>query len=51
MTATKSYAAQSATSLLAPFSYNTREVGPNDVLIDIMYSVWSLPLRYTPGSQ
>ena len=38
MTATKSYAAQSATSLLAPFSYNTKEVGPNDVLIDIMYS-------------
>ena len=37
MTPTKSYAAQSATTPLAPFSYNTKEVGPNDVLIDILY--------------
>ena len=38
MTPTKSYAVQSATTPLAPFDYNTKEVGPNDVLIDIIYS-------------
>jgi len=38
MTPTKSYAVQSATTPLAPFNYNTKEVGPNDVLIDIIYS-------------
>ena len=37
MTATKSYAAQSATSPLAPLNINRREVGPHDVLIEILY--------------
>src|ERR1700744_3951494 len=31
------YAAQSAKSPLAPFSFERREPGPNDVAIDIMY--------------
>ncbi len=31
------YAAQSATSTLVPFSFERREVGPQDVLIDIYY--------------
>ncbi len=33
----KSYAAQSATSDVAPFSFDRREVGAHDVLIDIHY--------------
>jgi uncharacterized zinc-type alcohol dehydrogenase-like protein len=33
----KSYAAQSATSDVAPFSFDRREVGTHDVLIDIHY--------------
>ncbi len=33
----KSYAAQSATTPLAPFGFDRREVGPKDVLIDILY--------------
>ncbi len=35
MIATKGYAAQSATTPLAPFSYEHREPGPNDILLDI----------------
>ena len=31
------YAAQDAISLLAPFNFNRREVGPNDVQIEITY--------------
>ncbi len=37
MIATKSYAAQSATSPLSPFNFQRREVGPRDVLIDIKF--------------
>lgn len=37
MPTTKSYAAQSATSPLAPWSFDRREVGPDDVRIDIKY--------------
>ena len=37
MISTKGYAAQSAKSLLAPFNFKRREVGPHDVLIDIRY--------------
>ena len=37
MIATKSYAAQSATSPLSPFNFQRREVGPHDVLIDIKF--------------
>ncbi len=37
MIQTKGYAAQSATSLLAPFSFNRRDPGPKDVQIDILY--------------
>src|SRR2546425_6898551 len=33
----KAYAAQSATSALAPFQLQRREVGPHDVQIDILY--------------
>src|SRR6266581_2705044 len=33
----KGYAAQNSTSLLAPFNFQRREPGPNDVLIDILY--------------
>jgi uncharacterized zinc-type alcohol dehydrogenase-like protein len=33
----KAYAAQSATSALAPFQLQRREVGPQDVQIDILY--------------
>jgi len=38
MTSVKAYATQSATSKLAPFSIDRREVGDNDVQIDILYS-------------
>ncbi len=37
MSATKAYAAQSAVSPLAPFAFNRREPGPDDVKIDILY--------------
>ena len=37
MAETKSYAAQSASSPLAPFSFNRREVGAHDVQIEILY--------------
>lgn len=33
----KGYAAQSATSSLAPWNFERREVGPNDVQFDILY--------------
>lgn len=33
----KGYAAQSSTSPLAPWSFERREVGPHDVLIEILY--------------
>jgi alcohol dehydrogenase (NADP+) len=35
--ATYGYAAQSATTPLAPFDYEHREPGPNDILIDIQF--------------
>jgi uncharacterized zinc-type alcohol dehydrogenase-like protein len=34
---TAGYAVQSATSSLAPFSFQRRSVGPADVKIDILY--------------
>lgn len=34
---TLAYAAQDATSVLAPFSFERREVGPDDVQIDILF--------------
>ena len=37
MSTSKSYAAQSASSLLAPLSIERREPGPHDVHIDILY--------------
>jgi uncharacterized zinc-type alcohol dehydrogenase-like protein len=37
MSSSKSYAAQSATSALAPFSIDRREPGPHDVHIEILY--------------
>lgn len=37
MTTTKAYAAQSATEALAPFSFERRELRPDDVQIDILY--------------
>ena len=37
MIAAKAYAAQNATSPLAPFSLERRKPGANDVLIDILY--------------
>lgn len=37
MISTKAYAAQSAKSLLSPFNFQRREVGANDILIDIHY--------------
>jgi alcohol dehydrogenase (NADP+) len=37
MNNTKAYAAQSAKDLLAPFSFQRREVQPHDVQIDILY--------------
>ncbi|PZO87517.1 MAG: hydroxyacid dehydrogenase [Micavibrio aeruginosavorus] len=37
MTATKSYAAQTKTSPLAPFTFDRREPGPDDVAIDIKF--------------
>ncbi|MDI9364443.1 MAG: NAD(P)-dependent alcohol dehydrogenase [Flavobacterium sp.] len=37
MTATNAYAAQSATTPLAPFSFERRETGAHDVQIDILY--------------
>ncbi|MBS1946802.1 MAG: NAD(P)-dependent alcohol dehydrogenase [Bacteroidetes bacterium] len=37
MSNTKAYAAQSATSLLAPFSFNRRAVEAHDVQIEILY--------------
>jgi uncharacterized zinc-type alcohol dehydrogenase-like protein len=37
MIATKSYAAQAPTTPLAPFSFERRDPGPNDVQIEILY--------------
>ena len=37
MTATKGYAAHSATDTLAPFSFERREPGPQDVQFEILY--------------
>ncbi len=37
MPAAKAYAAQSADAALAPFSFERRELRPNDVAIDILY--------------
>jgi uncharacterized zinc-type alcohol dehydrogenase-like protein len=37
MLSTKAYAAQSHTSGLAPWHFNSRETGPQDVLIDIKF--------------
>jgi len=37
MIPTKAYAAQSAGAVLAPFNFERREVGPHDVLIEILY--------------
>src|SRR6266576_5000564 len=37
MTPTKGYAAQSATTDLAPWSFERRDVGPHDVQFDISY--------------
>lgn len=37
MTHTKGYAAQSAETDLAPWNFERRDVGPHDVLIDILY--------------
>ncbi len=37
MSATQAYAAQSATTPLAPFNFERREVGPHDVQIEILY--------------
>ncbi len=37
MTATKGYAAQSATTPLAPFSFEKRDTGAHDVQIEILY--------------
>jgi alcohol dehydrogenase (NADP+) len=37
MISSKGYAAQSAQSVLAPFNFQRREVGPYDILIDILF--------------
>ncbi len=37
MLSTKGYAAMTAKSLLQPFSFERRDIGPNDVLIDITH--------------
>lgn len=37
MTATKAYAAQNATTPLAPFNFERRDPGPHDVQIEILY--------------
>jgi uncharacterized zinc-type alcohol dehydrogenase-like protein len=37
MTSTKGYAAQNATSNLAPWNFERRDVGPHDVQFDILY--------------
>ena len=37
MSPTKAYAAQSATTPLAPFNLDRRPIGDNDVQIEIMY--------------
>jgi uncharacterized zinc-type alcohol dehydrogenase-like protein len=37
MTETKAYAAQAATTPLAPFNFERRDPGPHDVQIDILY--------------
>lgn len=37
MTATKAYAAQAPTTPLAPFNFERRDPGPNDVQIEILY--------------
>ena len=43
MLPTKAYAAQSATSPLAPVKINRREPGPHDVLFEIMYCGICMP--------
>lgn len=37
MISVKGYAAQSATTVLTPFSFQRRELGPRDILIEIDY--------------
>lgn len=37
MILTKAYAAHSPTDLLSPYTFNRREPGPNDVVIDILF--------------
>lgn len=37
MSSTKAYAALNAKEPLVPFSFNRREPGPNDILLDILY--------------
>jgi uncharacterized zinc-type alcohol dehydrogenase-like protein len=37
MISTKSYAAQSAGEILAPYNFERRDPGPHDVEIEIMY--------------
>lgn len=38
MLSVKGYAAQNGTSPLGPFNFNRRDTGPNDILIEILYS-------------
>jgi len=60
---TKAYAAKNASSTLAPFSFERRDVGDNDVLIEIDYcgvchsdihqvkDEWVDPLPMVPGHE
>jgi hypothetical protein len=43
------YAAQSAVTPLAPFSFERRELGPHDIQIDILYCGFVTPIFTRPA--
>ena len=47
----KGFAAQKAGATLAPFNFQRREVGPHDILIDILYCVNSQSDNFQIHSQ
>jgi uncharacterized zinc-type alcohol dehydrogenase-like protein len=40
----KGYAASDPTSPLAPFNFERRELRPHDVLVDILFQVFVIPI-------
>ena len=48
--ATKGYATHDTSAKFAPFDFTRRDVGPNDILIDIAV-LRHLPLGHSPGKE